>query len=265
MGVSISAVDRATAPRTTAAEAGAVLPLPAEPGPPRRPDPDLVPPVSSPAGGPGSAEAAAPARVGRSVPDGLRPPAAPTTPPRGTKPTGGPGANPVERGGQAVPVDPVAAVPRRPANPASGGTRRPETGPPEQPSPPGFPRPLPVETEFAESVMRLVNDQRADRGLAPLAADAGLGNVAVRSSRSSVASVSWVDRDADDRRAPRGAVRIGGANIAVGQDSPEAVLHQWMRSPGYRANILDPRWTCLGVGVYIDATGTPHWTLLLGY
>ncbi|MEU0937365.1 CAP domain-containing protein [Embleya sp. NPDC005971] len=121
----------------------------------------------------------------------------------------------------------------------------------------------------------MVNGQREAAGLRPLATDAELVRVADTMSRDAA-----TPRYANDTRTSardrwnigpwtRGGLPriagIGGASLAFGQPSPEAVLALWMHSPQHRANILDPRWTRVGAGVHIDAMGVPHWTLLLGY
>ena len=40
-----------------------------------------------------------------------------------------------------------------------------------------------------------------------------------------------------------------GENIAKGQKSAEAVFNAWMNSQGHRANILNSRFTQMGIGV----------------
>src|SRR5439155_23515558 len=40
-----------------------------------------------------------------------------------------------------------------------------------------------------------------------------------------------------------------GENIAWGYSTPEVVVQGWMSSPGHRANILNPRFLDLGIGV----------------
>ena len=51
-----------------------------------------------------------------------------------------------------------------------------------------------------------------------------------------------------------------GENIAMGQQTPEAVMNSWMNSPGHRSNILNPTYTELGVGLAKDSTGKCYWT-----
>lgn len=48
------------------------------------------------------------------------------------------------------------------------------------------------------------------------------------------------------------AVRIG-ENIAAGDMTAEAVVAGWMNSPGHRANILNPEFKEIGVGVLLGA------------
>jgi uncharacterized protein YkwD len=42
-----------------------------------------------------------------------------------------------------------------------------------------------------------------------------------------------------------------GENIAIGYASAAATMDGWMNSPGHRANILQPAFTHLGVGVSV--------------
>ena len=49
--------------------------------------------------------------------------------------------------------------------------------------------------------------------------------------------------------------RSAGENIARGGVSPRTMVRLWMNSPGHRANILQPGFRRLGVGV---AAGAPQ-------
>ncbi|HEU0287388.1 MAG TPA: CAP domain-containing protein [Nocardioidaceae bacterium] len=51
--------------------------------------------------------------------------------------------------------------------------------------------------------------------------------------------------------------RSAGENIARGGVSPRATVRLWMNSPGHRANILNRRYTHLGVGA---AARNGQWT-----
>jgi uncharacterized protein YkwD len=59
---------------------------------------------------------------------------------------------------------------------------------------------------------------------------------------------------------------IAGENVAAGQRTPEAVVKSWMNSPGHRANLMNAKFSEMGVG-YVYESGTPYrhyWTLDLG-
>jgi len=53
-----------------------------------------------------------------------------------------------------------------------------------------------------------------------------------------------------------------GENVAMGQRSAAEVVSAWMKSPGHRANILNPRYTELGIGYALDAAGRPYYAQL---
>lgn len=55
-----------------------------------------------------------------------------------------------------------------------------------------------------------------------------------------------------------------GENVARGQRSGSEVVSAWMDSPGHRANILDARYTEIGVGFALDAQGRPYYVQLFG-
>ena len=54
-----------------------------------------------------------------------------------------------------------------------------------------------------------------------------------------------------------------GANIAMGQETPQSVVTAWANSPEHLANLLNPAFTRAGVGLSWDEYGIPFWTLLM--
>jgi len=120
------------------------------------------------------------------------------------------------------------------------------------------------ERSLAEAVFALVNEERARTGIEP---------VAWSEPAATAAYDHAVDMDLRDFFAhdnPDGAspgtrlARVGvggrgwGENIARGQASAAAVMDAWMNSPGHRANILNPTYRFLGVGVHTGIDG-PWW------
>jgi len=50
-----------------------------------------------------------------------------------------------------------------------------------------------------------------------------------------------------------------GENIAYNYPGPWAVVNAWMNSPSHRANILNPNFTQIGVGIVSNGSGQPYY------
>ena len=55
-----------------------------------------------------------------------------------------------------------------------------------------------------------------------------------------------------------------GENIAYGQRTADEVFQAWMNSSGHRANILNPAFRDLGVGLAYNGSGRPYWVQSFG-
>jgi uncharacterized protein YkwD len=133
----------------------------------------------------------------------------------------------------------------------------------------GEPAPTPPprsqeEIDLALEVLDLVNQERTSRGLDPLighagADDAAYGHAYDMDARNFFDHINPTGESPGDRLDRHGVSWSGAAeNIARGQDTPADVMADWMSSAGHRANILDPSYTHLGVGVHV-ASGGPWW------
>jgi len=109
----------------------------------------------------------------------------------------------------------------------------------------------------------LINRERAAHGERPLRANVRLRRAAQLHTDSMVVH-DYFEHDGPQGTTPLArlravgyisSARVGyevGENIAWGtrlQATPQAIVAAWMRSPGHRANILDPRYTETGIGV----------------
>jgi len=123
----------------------------------------------------------------------------------------------------------------------------------------------PVAVVEAEVHLAHINTARTNAGLAPLVLDADLARIAQRHA------CDMADRGYFDHTAPNGTGLMGRArgltgfcqlaeNIARGQQDIPTVMATWLRSPGHRANLLDPGLTHVGLG---RAAG-PHWVQVFG-
>ena len=115
---------------------------------------------------------------------------------------------------------------------------------------------------FTARVVELTNAERAQAGLAPLGVSAELTGAAARYAEVLASEGCFAHTCGPVPQLVQRAELAGyfgwltlGENIAGGQRSPEAVVRDWMASPGHRANILNPSFTEVGVGV---STGGPY-------
>lgn len=162
--------------------------------------------------------------------------------------------------------------------PETNVPNEPETDKPEN----GASKPSEPETEtqkpgadtdekksYAEQVVDLVNEERAKEGLSPLVLDETAASAAY--VRAKETEISFSHTRPDGRSFSTALTDQGmkfngaGENIAWGQKSPEAVMEAWMNSPGHRANILNAKFTSIGVGYYQNSAGTNYWTQLFTY
>ncbi len=117
-----------------------------------------------------------------------------------------------------------------------------------------------------QQVIDLVNQQRAWNGLPALKANWELCRVARYKSQD------MIDKHYFDHQSPTYGspfrmmesfgIRFSaaGENIAYGQKTPQAVMNDWMNSPGHRSNILNSTYNQIGVGAAKAANGTFYWT-----
>ena len=116
-------------------------------------------------------------------------------------------------------------------------------------------------------IFDLVNEARAAAGVPALSYDPTLGRAAgqragecyvyyshTRPDGSSFSSVlnDYSGYDCGD----------AGENIAMGQSSAELVMDAWMNSEGHKANILDPDYNSIGIGMFYQPDGQIAWTQL---
>lgn len=117
-----------------------------------------------------------------------------------------------------------------------------------------------------QQVIDLVNQQRAWNGLPALTANWEVSRVARYKSQDMINN-HYFDHQSPVYGSPFNMMEnfgirfsAAGENIAYGQRTPQAVMNDWMNSPGHRSNILNPTYNQIGVGVAKAANGTLYWT-----
>lgn len=123
------------------------------------------------------------------------------------------------------------------------------------------------DIKTAESeVIRLVNIQRVNNGLPKLTANWQLSRIARYKSQDMI-NKNYFSHISPTYGSPFNMMEnfglkfsAAGENIAMGQQTPSSVVTAWMNSPGHRANILNPSYTQIGVGLAKNSNGTCYWT-----
>ena len=124
----------------------------------------------------------------------------------------------------------------------------------------------PVNTAYEQKVFQLVNAERQKNGLPALYYDSAVANVARTKSQDMADKRYFAHNSPTYGMASDMLLKFGinwsawGENIASGQDTPEIVVKEWMDSPTHKENILSTNFSFIGVGYYVDSSGTPYWT-----
>lgn len=113
---------------------------------------------------------------------------------------------------------------------------------------------------YADQVVGLVNQARAQVGLPALSKDNRLAAMALDKAKD-MDTNQYFDHISPTYGSPFDMMKAygitfkwAGENIAKGQRSPQEVMTAWMNSPGHRANILQMNFTKIGVSYY-----NGHW------
>ena len=118
-----------------------------------------------------------------------------------------------------------------------------------------------TQISYVNEVVRLVNEARAQNNLPALRLDEGLRKAAQVRSGECVSFFSHTRPNGSSYKtaaAEAGVIsNYIGENAASGQSTPKEVVQGWLNSEGHRANILNPYYTRLGVGLS-ENNGNPY-------
>ncbi|SHN80628.1 Uncharacterized conserved protein YkwD, contains CAP (CSP/antigen 5/PR1) domain [Geodermatophilus obscurus] len=140
----------------------------------------------------------------------------------------------------------------------------PVSGPaPEAAAPTSTPPPAEAsaaEREMARDILDRVNDERTERGLAPVEWDEELAAVARSWSAEMARTGQLRHQDIGGLLAREDLSDLQGIGENVFQSTgpvPAGTIHAgWMRSDGHRVNVVNPGWNRLGVGVHCAENGS---------
>lgn len=125
----------------------------------------------------------------------------------------------------------------------------------------------PTQATWLSQVVSLTNQQRQQAGCKALVRDTRIDTAAQGHAEWMARTGTFSHTGANgssfvDRLKAAGYPTPGGENIAYGQADAKAVVTAWMNSAGHRANILNCRFTTIGVGV---AGTRNYWVQDFGY
>lgn len=105
-----------------------------------------------------------------------------------------------------------------------------------------------AEADLAAALVQALNAHRAQRGLAPVQADAELTALASAHSRD-MAQQRRLSHDGFEQRLDRSGRSLCVENLAAGYRQAQALLQAWQRSAAHRDNLVEPGVQRVGVGV----------------
>lgn len=122
-----------------------------------------------------------------------------------------------------------------------------------------------------QDVLRLINAERAKKGMGALEWDENLAKAA-RYHAYDLATQDYFDHQSYDRKNSGSLIQVGGTfdrirkfysasfanseNIAAGNKSPQATYQQWYNSKGHYDNMFNPSSKKVGLGVFYDPNST---------
>lgn len=127
-----------------------------------------------------------------------------------------------------------------------------------------------LQQDLEKRVAWMVNEERRKAGLSKLEVAPLLG-VAARAHSTDMATRNYYSHHSPEGTTVADRVTLTGygfavvgENIAWGQENARQVMNAWMRSRGHKANILNPQYTEIGVGVEETRHGAIVWTQNFG-
>ncbi len=115
--------------------------------------------------------------------------------------------------------------------------------------------------DYANEVLKLVNQERAKVGAAPLTLDKNLMDGAMlRAAENSLLS-DHVRPNGESFYTVVTKAKANAENIAAGPNAPYGVVKGWMESAGHKKNILNKDYKSIGIGCFIS-NGNYYWVQL---
>jgi len=120
-------------------------------------------------------------------------------------------------------------------------------------------------TEHEQDVVDRTNTERKAAKLPAFTVDPALSKLA-REHSANMARLDQLSHELEGKPFAKRLEAAGyrfaaaGENIAQGQRTPVEAVTTWMNSAGHKANILNPKYTHIGVGIAMGKSGSPYYT-----
>lgn len=126
--------------------------------------------------------------------------------------------------------------------------------------------PAQAATGDAAKIFAQTNAQRTKAGLKPLISDPALDKAAGEWARALARSCTFKHSSATWRaeRVAKAGWSATGENIAAGY-AASSVVSAWMASPGHKANILNTKYTGVGIGYAKGTCYSSYWVQIFGW
>lgn len=126
-----------------------------------------------------------------------------------------------------------------------------------------------TQIQYVDEVVKLVNEARAEAGVPALVLDVNLRKAAQVRAAECVGTFSHTRPDGTSYKTAIQQAGVEstytGENVATGHTTPKMVVARLLKSEGHRANILNPNFTKIGIGLEKNAGnryGGYSWTQL---
>lgn len=122
-----------------------------------------------------------------------------------------------------------------------------------------------LSAAHAAQVSELVNAERRKAGVSEVSYDLELSDIAARRAKELSGLFSHMRPDGTtttEYLIKEKGMRYAGENIAMGQTQAGLVMEDWMNSKSHRSNILNKKFTRIGVGYYQNEAGKNFWCQL---
>ena len=121
----------------------------------------------------------------------------------------------------------------------------------------------------AETLMNLINEKRAEAGVPALSVDSNMNKGArIRAQEMSQNYNDYKHTRPNGDPGMRVLIEVGcsytaaAENAGRGQSSVSEIFNSWMSSNGHKKNMLNEKYSKMGLGYY-TVSGTTYWCLLL--